>query len=70
MIASNLLAVFLHWLDDAVAMEKGLILDFVGLSECLPGHFAAWYMIKTKRDEHQLTLSLVPRPVSIPLNTT
>ncbi|KAG7528395.1 hypothetical protein FFLO_06186 [Filobasidium floriforme] len=30
-IASNLLAVFLHWLDDAVAMEKGLILDFVGL---------------------------------------
>ena len=30
---ANLLAVFLHWLDDAVDMEKGLVLDFVGLSE-------------------------------------
>ena len=33
MIGANLLAVFLHWLDNAVEMEKGLILDFVGLSE-------------------------------------
>jgi hypothetical protein len=29
---SNLLAIFLHMLDESVDMDKGLVLDFVGIS--------------------------------------